>query len=839
MAQPNTRLGIAAASLLLTIGGGAELWLRADQSPAPASRTSTAVKPVTPKPVIAEPVSLATLRPVLDRYCVGCHNNKAKTAGLELDSLMTAPVGKNAETWEKVARKLRTQEMPPPGMPRPDQTAYLRANALLEAALESAAIAAPHPGRVAVHRLNRVEYVNAVRDLLDVRVDGTALLTADDVNQEGFDNIASILSVSPALLQNYLSAARTVSRLAIGDTAIVPAIETYKISKALVQDDRMGEDLPFGSQGGTAIRHRFPLDAEYSFKVLLRRQEYDYLVGMGEPHQIEIRLDGALLKRISVGGEAKGMTTPESYGGNTQGGPEFEFYMHNADATLEVRGPVTAGEHVVGISFLRRFWEPEGILQPPQTGFARSTNEYYHGNPDVEFVYIGGPYGHVSPGNPASRQKIFLCSPRNTAEEEPCARRILSTLAKRAYRRPLTEADIQTVLRFYREGRTGGDFDAGIREGLERILAAPSFLFRVEHQPAGLAPGAVYAVNDVDLASRLSFFLWSSIPDDPLLDLAVAGKLHEPAVLDQQVRRMLRDSRSDALVNGFVNRWLELNKLAGVVPDTELYSEFDENLRDAMAQETRLFVKNELREDHSVASLLTANYTYLNERLAKHYGIPDIYGSHFRRVTLPEGVRGGLLGQASVLTVTSYPNRTSVAIRGRWLLANILGSPPPAPPANIPPLPEAAANGGPKSLRERMSIHRQNAVCAGCHRRMDPLGFALENFDADGKWRKEADGVPVDASAALPDGTQFDGVIGLRELLASHQEDFARTLTEKLIAYALGRGVEYTDEPTVRGIARDAGVNGYRWSSVLAGIAKSAPFRTAAAGGEPPKIARK
>ena len=821
---------VMAAAGFVIMTGGAELWLRADQpaKPVPAAppSTSTAVRRMA-----SGPVSLAPFRSVVDQYCVGCHNGKLKTAGLDLDTLLTAPTEKNVETWEKVARKLRTQEMPPPGLPRPDHATYLRTNALLEDALASAASAAPKPGRVAVHRLNRVEYVNAVRDLLDVDVDGSALLSADDASQEGFDNMASILSVSPALLQNYLSAARTVSRLAIGDSTIKPAVETYKISKALVQEDRMSEDLPFGSQGGAAIRHRFPLDAEYTIKVLLRREEYDYLIGMGEPHQIEIRLDGALLRRISVGGEAKGMTTPESYAGNTQGGPEFELYMHNADGGLEVRVPVTAGEHVVGISFLRHFWEPEGIQQPPQTGFGRTTNEYYHGNPAVEFVYIGGPYGHPSPGNSASRQRLFLCMPKETADEESCAQRILSALARRAYRRQLTEIDVQTVLRFYRDGRTGADFDAGIREGVERILAAPSFLFRVERQPAGLAPGSVYALNDVDLASRLSFFLWSSIPDDTLLNLAVAGKLHEPSVLEHQVLRMLRDRRSQALVDGFANRWLELNKLSGVVPDTELYPEFDENLRDAMALETRLFVENELRGDHSVTNLLTANYTYLNERLAKHYGIANVYGSQFRRVTITDARRGGLLGQASVLTVTSYPNRTSVAIRGRWLLANLLGSPPPPPPPNVPALTETAAGEQPKSLRARMEVHRQNAACAGCHRRMDPLGFALENFDADGKWRTEADGVTVDAGASLPDGTKFDGATGLRNLFANYQEDFVRTFTEKLMAYALGRGVEYTDLPTVRKIARDAGENGYRWSSVIVGIANSAPFRTAAASG--------
>jgi Protein of unknown function (DUF1592)/Protein of unknown function (DUF1588)/Protein of unknown function (DUF1585)/Protein of unknown function (DUF1595) len=446
----------------------------------------------------------------------------------------------------------------------------------------------------------------------------------------------------------------------------------------------------------------------------------------------------------------------------------------------------------------------------------------------------------VAPGDSPSRRKIFVCKPKDAADEEPCAKQILSTLAARAYRRPVAEADVQTLMSFYRSGRAGHSFDAGIQQAIERILAAPSFLFRVEREPAGLPPGSVYHLSDLDLASRLSFFLWSSIPDDELRNVAIAGKLKDPAVLEQQVRRMLRDPRSKALVDDFVNRWLELNKLTGLVPDTELYSEFDENLRDAMAQETRLFVGSQLREDRSVTDLLTADYTFLNERLAQHYRIPNIYGSNFRRVQVTDGVRGGLLGQASILAVTSYPNRTSVAIRGRWLLANLLGSPPPPPPPNVPDLKDAGADGQPRSLRERMEIHRKSAACASCHQRMDPLGFSLENFDALGKWRTEADGVPVDASASLPDGTQFDGLAGLRKLLAGHREDFVRTFTEKLLAYAIGRGVEYGDLPAVRKIARDSAKDNYCWSSIILGIAKSTPFSMAIVrSGEPTNVARK
>jgi len=759
---------------------------------------------------------------------VTCHNARLKTAGLQLDSLDVTRVADAAPLWERVVTKLRTGEMPPPGRPRPDPSSYKAVVDALEHELDAAAAATPHPGRVPVHRLNRAEYANAIRDLLGLEIDGRAVLSSDEADQEGFDNVASVLSVSPALLENYLSAARKLSRLAVGDPTLRPVIDTFKISKALVQDEHLGDDLPFGSQGGALIRHYFPLDAEYTIKVLLRRQEYDYIVGIGEPHQLDFRLDGARLKRFTVGGEAKGMTMPENFAGNTQGDPEFEEYMHTADAKLEVRVPVRAGLHEVGVSFVRRFWEPEGVLQPPQTGFGRTTNEYYHGNPAVEIVSIGGPYGVPAAGDSASRRKVFVCRPKDAASEEPCARQILSTLAARAYRRPVTARDVQPLLDFYKSGRENS-FDAGIQSGIERILAAPSFLFRIERESAGTAPGSAYRLSDLDLASRLSFFLWSSIPDDELRDAAARGKLSDPAALERQVRRMLRDPRSNALVDNFAARWLELTKLSGVVPDTELYPEFDENLRDAMERETKLFVGSQVRENRSVVDLLTANYSYLNERLAAHYGIRNVYGNHFRRVTLADGKRGGLLGQSSILTVTSYPNRTSVTMRGRWLLANLLGAPPPPPPADIPALKDAGVEGQPRSLRERMEKHRKNPACASCHQRMDPLGFALENFDALGKWRTSSDGAPIDASASFPDGTRFEGVAGLRTLMVDHKEDFVRTLSGKLLAYAVGRGLDYHDVPAIRRIARDAAAADYSWSSIITGIVKSTPFSMAVA----------
>ena len=793
--------------------------------------------PVYPQTEPSQPAQIASAsvsaRDVLNQYCLVCHNEQLKTAGLELDTLDVERAGDHPAVWEKVASKFRTREMPPPGMPRPDSAVYDAVTAELEAALDAAAAADPKPGRVGVHRMNRAEYVAAVRDLLGIEIDGRVMLPADDADQEGFENVASVLSVSQALLENYLSAARKISRLAVGDPTLNPGFDTFRYSKTLFQDEwRMSEDLPFGSQGGVAIPYYFPVDAEYTIKVLLRRQEYDYIMGMGEPQQLDINLDGALLKRFKVGGEAKGMTMPESFGGNTQGDPEFEEYMHTADAHMEVRAPVKAGAHTVGVSFVRRLREPEGVLQPPLTGFGRSTNELYHGYPAVEFVYIGGPFGSLTTGDSPSRRKVFICNPKDTAAEEPCARRVLTTLAKQAYRRPVTAAEIETLMSFYREGRASQNFDAGIQRGLERILAAPSFLFRIHRKPAGLPEGSVYALSDLDLASRLAFFLWSSIPDDGLLDAAIRGDLNDPAVLEQQVRRMLGDPRSEALVENFAHRWLELNKIAGLVPDALAYPEFDENLRDAMRQETHLFIASQLREDRGVTELLTADYTFLNERLAKHYGIPNIYGNHFRRVSFADGVRGGLLGEASVLSVTSYPTRTSVVIRGRWLLANILGSPPPPPPPDVPGLEEAGANGQPRSLRERMELHRGNAVCASCHQRMDPLGFALENFDALGKWRAEADGVPVDAAAALPDGTRFEGVRGLRTLLKDHEVDFVRTLTTKLLGYAIGRGIEHTDLPTIRQVVRDAAPSGYRWSSIVSGIVNGASFRMGAVGSE-------
>jgi hypothetical protein len=763
------------------------------------------------------------VRSVLTTYCVGCHNTRMRVGGLALDEVDPARVGAAADLWEKVARKLHTREMPPTGVRRPDDETYRSLIASIETALDADATATPRPGRVPVHRLNRTEYTNAIRDLLALEIDGRHLI-ADEPGGHGFDNAASVLTASPALIESYLSAAATVSRLAVGRSA-VPVVDAFRIPTATVQDERAGDQLPFGSRGGIAVRYYFPTDGTYTIKVVLKRQLYRYLIGMGEPHQIDLRLDGALLKRFTIGGEGRGMTAPESFAGNTQGDPAWEVYMHTADDGLEVRVPVKAGPRDVSVSFLRQHVEPEGVFQPPQRGFARTTNELYFGEPAVDRVLIGGPYsGSVAVDTP-SRRRIFLCHPATRAAEEPCAKRILSTLARRAYRRPVTDGEVQTLMTFYRTGRNEGDFDLGIERGLRRLLSAPAFLFRVEREPSSVSAGTPFAVGPIDLASRLSFFLWSTIPDDELLDAAIKGTLSTPAVLERQVARMLRDGRSQALVDNFAVQWLQLGRLEGVVPDADEFPEFDENLRVAMQQETRLFVGSQIRENRTVLDLIGANYSFVNERLARHYQIPDVYGSRFRRVYFTDDVRGGLLGQASILTATSYPNRTSPVLRGRWLLETLFGAPPPPPPPDVPQLKENGADGERHSVRERLEAHRTNPSCAGCHIRMDPLGFSLENFDALGKWRTKSDGASVDARASLPDGSQFNGVAGLRKLIvSSHRDDFVRTFTERLLSYAIGRGTEAADLPAVRKIVRETSAQDYRWSAIVAAIARSAPF---------------
>jgi len=768
------------------------------------------------------PSHTPSYRAVLDQYCVTCHNERARTAELLLDTADVENIGEGPELWEKVVKKLRTGAMPPAGMPRPDESTYESLATYLETALDRAAAANPNPGRPVLHRLNRVEYTNAVRDLLAIDIDGETLLPADD-SRYGFDNIGDVLTVSPLLMERYLAAARKISRLAVGDPDVLPVFETYNVPKYFVQDDRMNEDLPFGSRGGIAVRHHFPLDGEYLIKVRLAKNSRDYIRGLGEPHHLDIRLDGVRVKRFTIGGENYGRSAG-IFSSAAMGDPEQEVYERTADEILEVRFVAEAGPRLVGVAFLKETSVPEGPLLPRMTQY--DLLQYKGGAPGVASISIGGPYNAKGMGETPSRRKIFGCRPKAVKEEEPCAREILSTLARRAYRRPLTEEDIQTLLGFYRAGLSNGGFEAGIRRALARILVGPEFLFRVELDPENVAPDTAYRISDLELASRLSFFLWSSIPDDQLLDLAEGGKLKDPVILEQEVRRLLGDWRSKALVSNFGGQWLQLRSLRSVSPDPETFPYFDDNLREAFRQETELFLESLLREDRSVLDLLNADHTFVNERLARHYGIPNVYGSHFRRVKLEQVERRGLLGKGSILTVTSYANRTSPVLRGKWVLDHILGTPPAPPPANIPDLVESDKDGKALSMREAMEQHRANPVCATCHSQMDPLGFALENFDGTGTWRTTDADAPIDSSGVLPDGTLFQGPAGLQKvLLESKKEEFITTVTDKLLTYALGRGVESYDAPAIRSIIREAAPNDYRWSSLILGIVNSTPFQ--------------
>ena len=780
------------------------------------------------------------VRPVLEQYCLACHSDSGLRAGtvpISLERLDAEDVGAHAEAWEKVVAKLRSGMMPPAGRPRPDAATYDTVSAWLEAELDRAAEANPNPGRTTVHRLNRIEYSNAVRDLLELQVDPEALLPPDD-EDEGFDNIADVLSVSPTLMERYLAAARRVSRLAIGDATLRPRYDTYRVPDRELQDDRTTDDLPFGTRGGIAVSHYFPLDGEYTIKIDLRRNFYNYIRGIGNvPHQLDVRLDGKRVATFTAGGglsDDAAKCVASFCGSSGMGSPEWEWYANHADDDFEVRLPLQAGMRRIGVAFVRRPALDEGVLQPAldMSTFGYSTDEEMDGNPSVGSVVIGGPFGGRTPAGSASRETIFVCAPANGAEEDRCARRIIGTLARRAFRRPVTGSDVDDLFRFFTARRAERGFDAGIQAVVERVLVDPEFLFRVPLPPD--EPGApVYRISGVELASRLSFFLWSSIPDDELLAAAEDGRLAEPAVLEQQVRRMLADPRADALVDNFADRWLELHKIRNVAPDPTIFAAFDENLRDAMQQETKLFLSSQLREDRSVVDLLRADYTFVNERLARHYGMPGIYGNHFRRVTLPDDRRAGLIGKASILTLTSYSNRTSVVTRGKWMLERVLGSPPPPPPPDIPALPESGHDGAaPTSQRELLELHRKNPTCAVCHRPMDPLGFALENFDGIGRWRTADDvripGEPapaIDATGVMPDGTRFEGPDGLRQLLLDRQPEFVRTVTERLLTYALGRRLEHYDRPVVRQVMEEAARRNHRWSDLILGIVNSTPFK--------------
>tara|TARA_B100000949_G_scaffold231335_1_gene243385 strand:+ start:149 stop:2554 length:2406 start_codon:yes stop_codon:yes gene_type:complete len=762
-------------------------------------------------------------RAVLDRYCVGCHNDRLQTAGISLDDLDVGHVATGAETWEKVVRKLRAREMPPPRRPRPDEETYIDFVDWIETELDQASLANPNPGTETIHRLNRTEYTNAIRDLLALEIDGRELLPADDQSY-GFDNIADVLSLSTSLLERYMLAAGKIAQLAIGDPSIRSTTVTYSTSPVLMQHDRMSELHPFGTRGGFATEHYFPVDGEYEFRIGLERTHGDAIKGLQNRNQLEVRLDRARVAAFDIGADGQREAWNAVF--------NLTPYERDADNDLRVKIPVKAGMREVAFSFLRNSAIAEGVLEP----VSAAETYHYAGDRDAPMavwtVEIEGPFDVESRklglGTP-SQERIFTCVPETEAVELACAEQIVGSIARRAFRRPITEIDTTSLMTFYNVGRANGSFESGIEFALRAILVDPEFLFRVEADPVAVESGDPYHISDLELASRLSFFLWSSIPDDELLDLAERNELREGGVLAAQVDRMLSDPKSAALVDNFSGQWLFLRNMRSVKPDPIAFPEFDGNLREAFQQETQLWFDSQVREDRSVLEILTSDYTYANQRLAEHYGIPGVLGNHFRRVTLPDETRRGILGHGSVLTATSYANRTSPVKRGVWVLENLLGAPPPPPPANVPGLEDSDSvadpsdpESRPRSVRERMERHRTDPVCASCHVRMDPLGFALESFDAVGGYRE----LPLEqTSGTLPSGLELTGPASVRDMLLSNSEDFVVTVAEKLMTYALGRGVEYYDRPSIRRIVRSAEADDYRWSSLIFGIVESSPFQ--------------
>jgi cytochrome c551/c552 len=772
-----------------------------------AARTASPQASSLPKQV----TDAAAERALLNQYCVVCHNEKLKTGGLELDKLDTAHVGDHAEKWELVVRKLRSGMMPPSGMPRPAWDTYESMVGWLEGELDkTASTHLPPPG---LHRMNRTEYANVIHDLLALNIDPTKYLPSDD-STRGFDNIAGALALSPALLEGYTTAAAKISRIALGDVN-EPALATYRVASDTTQDYHI-EGMPFGTRGGLMVQHEFPADGDYVFRVFpINKGLMDNNTAFGEitGEKLEFLVDG---QRIHLYDWDKDVARGKAVHGGT------------ADVHFQVK----AGLHTVGVTFLATQLAPSQDLDEH---FLRSTIET-GGLPGFKFYpHVGkmemlGPFKPSGASDSPSARKIFVCHPANVSEETACAKKIVDTLARHAFRRPVTPADTETLMTFYQQGRNDGSFDTGIERALQRILADPEFVFRKEAQPQSLAADQPYHISDLELASRLSFFLWSSIPDDQLIDVAASNKLHEPAVLEQQVRRMLADPRADRLVINFTGQWLNLRALQTWAPTVSLFPDFDDNLRLAMRKETELFVGSVVHEDRSLTDLLDAKYTFLNERLAKHYGIPGVYGSDFRRVELtPEfDVRRGLLGQASIETISSYPQRTTPTVRGKAMMKIFLGVSPPDPPPNIPALKDqgAAVHGGAKpTARQQLEIHRKNPPCSTCHKIMDPIGLSMENFDAVGTWRTAENGTPIDASGMLVDGSKLDGVKGLREALLRYSPQFVRVVTENLYMYALGRGTEYYDMPLIRSIVRDAESKNYRFSSLILGIVKSEPFQ--------------
>ena len=764
-------------------------------------------------------------RGVVDKYCVSCHNQRLKTSGLALDTAELSDVAAHPEVWEKVIRKVGAGMMPPAGVPRPDDAAKRTLISRLEGVLDNAAKARPNPGRPLVHRLNRAEYANAIRDLLAVELDVSSMLPPDD-SSGGFDNNADVLGLSPVLLESYLTAAERITALAIGDPKAPPMGELFRVRQDESQDRHI-EGLPLGTVGGILIPTTLPLDGEYQFQVRLFRTNLGTMRGLEYAHQLEISVNGERVHLASFGGDNE--ITASSDNPTITG--------DDVDGRFTVRVPLKAGPAQIGVAFVEK---THALNTRRLQSYVRSSSDTidFSGYPHIDEIILTGPFKVTGVGDTPSRRRIFVCQPKAASEEDGCARKILATLARRAYRGDVSKEDLQTLQDFYQRGRQDGSFDTGIDLALRRMLSSPKFLVRVERDPASLPAGSAYRLSDLEIASRLSFFLWSSIPDDTLLDVASKGGLKTPAGIDQQVRRMLADPKSQAFVDNFVGQWLQLRNLKTKQPNSHEFPDFDDNLRTALGTEAEMFFASIMREDRSVVDLMTADYTFVNERLARHYGIPNVYGTHFRRVTLTDDTRRGLLGKGAVLMVTSHPHRTSPVLRGKWVLENILGSPPPPPPDVVPPFDEEAGAAKPKSVRERMEQHRRNPACASCHRMIDPAGLALENFDAIGGWRTRdggTRGAPVDASGQLIDGTQINGVVELRAALLREPEIFVRTMTEKLMTYALGRGLTATDMPAVRTVVRDSARDQYRFSSVILEIVRSVPFqmRTKSPAAEP------
>ncbi|MCA9062091.1 MAG: DUF1592 domain-containing protein [Planctomycetaceae bacterium] len=744
-----------------------------------------------------------SLREVTQKFCLDCHSGNDPAGSFQLDRLTDRPLAGNSDDWERVVHKLRSRQMPPADAARPSEKQYAEMTQHLVTQLDELAILKIRPGRTeSLRRLTRTEYRNAVRDLLAVEIDVDTLLPKDE-SSRGFDNI-TVGELSPTLLNRYITAAQRVARLAVGSTGQSPGGETFRIRPDLTQEDHV-EGLPAGTRGGIVIPLMFPQDGQYEIEIRLTRDRNEEVEGLHGEHSLEILLDRNVSRTFTVS-------------------PPQDRDFSQVDAHLKARIPVSAGVHQLGVTFVR---SSLSLLETKRQPYPARFNMHRHprSSPAVFQVSVTGPFDATGPGETASRRRIFFCQPASEDDAAPCAEQILRSIMRRAYRRPLTDDDFEQPMRFFRQAFEESGFEAGIEAALTSVLVNPGFLFRIETDPEGTAPNEPWHVSQAELASRLSFFLWSSLPDDELLDLAVSGRLREPGVLEQQVRRMLTDERSQSLVTNFADQWLHLRNLDSITPDMRLFPDFDDNLRQAMRRETELFFESIIREDRPVTDLLRSDDTFLNERLARHYGIPHVQGSRFRRVTLAsDSHRGGLLRQASILTVTSYATRTSPVIRGNWILTNLLSAPPPPPPGNVPALKDRTILDN-LPIRERLAQHRADPNCASCHQLMDPIGFALENYDAIGRWR-EIDGEhPVDALGGILGGSEFVGVEGLEDHLLRHPELFVSALSEKLMTYALGRGVESFDAPAIRRIVRDAEQSDYRFSSVVTGIVRSVPFQ--------------